>query len=754
MSNLEIKARELIITPKKESRKAFLDTFIFEPENIEEQNLGNLYIIGEITDISSNSEYLINLLVATIKKEYYSNTGRTPMESLEASLAKTNEMLADFAEQGNIEWIGKLHITIAVFKNGVLYFSQTGVSKALLVRGKNIIDIGQDLVSDPKPHPLKTFSNIASGQIDKGDKLILATSKFLKNIAKDRIASIVESNPNNVVEGLAEELGERNSIAAIILDSRDRKASQFEFKKMSEEELSDESQYSVKYTGENDRMGKVINELNLAEKDIPVSRKIRAAAKAIRFIASNTKKFLLTAYSLVKKYSLLLYAYLKPRLIMLGSGALEKSKNLARGAGERIKPSSNPAISSADPASVNMAALDGVKISSNISGRLSGIMPAYSQNIPLRNKIITAIILIAVIAISYNAVAYKKGKQEEKSNQYYTSLFEAAKNSEKEAEIAQMYQEDAKARDLIREALANIEKLSSSGYVTDETESLKKKILAGLDKLELTTRLEDPLKLVDFALNSQNIKTDGIVWSSKKLYAFNSANNGIYTYDFAKKTSEILAVNSQEAGHIKMARPVGNKIIFLTDSPGIAVYEPGKSEIENVPIKFAESEKEIADLGTFQSTSNLYLLAKGDNEIYKHRLVVSGYAKGEKWIKNSGETNIQNPISLAIDGSIYLLQNDGNDTILLFNKGVKKEFASPSLLVPLKKASKIMTSETMDNLYILDPENKRVVVMAKNGKLIGQFVSDKFDNLIDLAVNPNEKEIYVLNKTSVYEINL
>ncbi len=76
MSNLEIKALEFIIAPKNEKQKAFLDTFIFEPENMDEQNLGSLYIIGEITDISANSEYLINLLVATIKKEYYFNTAR------------------------------------------------------------------------------------------------------------------------------------------------------------------------------------------------------------------------------------------------------------------------------------------------------------------------------------------------------------------------------------------------------------------------------------------------------------------------------------------------------------------------------------------------------------------------------------------------------------------------------------------------------------------------------------------------------
>lgn len=744
MSNLEIKALELIITPKREGKKAFLDTFIFEPENIEEQSLGNLYIIGEVTDISSNSEYLINLLVATIKKEYYSNTNRSPMESLESSLTKTNEMLADFAEHGNIEWIGNLHITIAVFKNSVFYFSQAGLSKALLVRGKNIIDIGQDLVSDLKPHPLKTFSNIASGQIDKDDKLILTTSKFLKHISEERISDIIASDPENIIEQFESALGEKNNVAAIFLEVKPKNALSFGLKKIGEDRLNDEGQYSLKYDGKKDRLSEVIDELNLAEKDIPASEKIRTAAKAARFVAENAKKLLLAAWSLAKKYSLESYAALKPKVIALSNNARAKAKDLVRAAGGKLKSSSFSA-----------------KILNNFenlgkmaAAKISTITPDYIKNIPLKNRVIAAVLLVAVVTISYGAIVYRKAAQEKKNVQYYSSLLDAAQNAEKEAEIAQMYQDGNKTRDLIRLAMTNIEKLSKSGYFISETADLNKKTIEQLDKLESIVRLENPSALVDFAANSQNIKTDGIVWLSNKLYSFNSANNAIYTYDFTDKTSKILAVNSQNAGHIKIGKPVDNKIIFLTDSPGIAMYDPKKSEIANMPIKLDPAENEILDIANYQSASNLYLLSKNNNEIYKHLLTAGGYAKGAKWTSDATGSNIQDPVSMAIDGNIYLLQDNADGAVLKLNKGAKKDFSTPDLLVPLKKAAKILTSETMKNIYILDPENKRVVVITKNGKLLKQFTSDKFDNLIDLAVSANEKGIYLLNKTSVFEMKL
>lgn len=770
MSNLEIKAAELIAAHKNSNSKEFLDTFIFEPENIEEQNLGSLYIIGEITETSPNSEYLINLLVATIKKEYYANTSRSPITSLEAALNKTNETLADFAEQGNISWIGNINIIIAALKDGMLYFSQTGRSKAFLIRDKSIINIGQDLVSDLKPHPLKTFSNIANGQIDINDELILATSRFTENMEENEVKKIFSENPNNIIEQFENRLkGSGTALIFIKAEEKSKSSSAINIRKILAKNSHAEKidgktgsgnvwKYSQNHPSQKNRLDDIIGELNAAERETEISQKIKFIARAIRFAARIGEKALRFSFNWTKKTSIALYNLLKPKIIAaareFGRGMNEMSAIAVR----KIKMILSKQESPVENSNKQFAGMEAGNIQqaekpqNKIETALSAIMPDQIKNISAkRKKTIAGVALLALI-LAITAAGWMNKKKDNEKKIYYANILEMAGKSEIAAESSLIYENKDEAAKLIRETFAGAEQLISAGYFTEQAQELKKKAIGQMDKIDRVTRIESPAKLVDFAANSQSIKTNGIVWSEKNLYAFNSANNALYKYDFTQKTGQIVAVNSENMGHLKIAKPFGAKIIFLTDSPGAAIFDPAKSELKNIPIKLNQNEADIADIDTFGS--NLYVLAKNDANIYKHILTAGGYAKGEKWLLSGAEKEIKNPASISIDGDVYLLQNaDSGAAALKFAKGIKKELSFPSLLIPLKNAAKIIAAN-VKNIYILDPENKRVAVVAKNGKTSRQFTSDKFDNLIDFAVNPNEKSLYLLNGTTVYEVAL
>lgn len=763
MSNIEIKTIELTIAPKNEKSRAFLDTCVFEPENIEEQNLGNLYITGEITKTSSNSEYLINLLVSTIRKEYYSNTGRSPIESLEQSLSKTNEVLADFAEQGNIGWIGNLHIIIAVLKNDTLYFSQTGEAQTFLLRDQNVINIGQDLVSDPKPHPLKTFSNIASGEISENDKIILATSEF-KNIATEtKIRKIFSEGADEYFEEKIESNLGKNINAALIFLEAVKKASSsgINFIKIptkpnlenlgirprQELDLRETQKFSPKFPGDRDRVEEVINEINSQELEIPVSQKVKKAAKTARFIVENIKKIIIALCALARKAAIFIYSFLKPRISALTKYLFIKSKNFAEKAAIKIK-------------SVSAFAAIIEKAGNAISAakkKIDGITPRYIKNISFRNKMIIASALIIVAAAAFSASLYNEKKKEENNIRVFSALLETAKKAQKDAEIAEaneIYEGKDKTVGLVRTALSVSEKIIQSGYFTSEAQAIKESALKQMDKIEGIARMNDISEIYNFAAHSKNIRADGVVWLVKKLYSFNSENNAIYKYDLVKKTGEIMAVNSKDIGHLKIAKTAGNDMLFLTDSPGAASYEPSKSDIKKLLIEFAKEENDIADISFYKQNSSLYALNKSNNEIYKHRSIAAGFANGEKWLKEPEGSPLANPVSLAIDGDIYVLQNNSANPIIKLTGGLKKEFSVPDFFIPLNEAVKIVTEVGAKNLYILDPKNKRVVVIAKTGNAAKQFISEKFDNLTDMAISPAEKEIYLLNGTSVYEIDL
>lgn len=766
MSNIEIKTVELTIAPKNEKSRAFLDTCVFEPENIEEQNLGNLYITGEITKISSNSEYLINLLVSTIRKEYYFNTGRSPIESLEQSLSKTNEVLADFAEQGNIEWIGNLHIVIAVLKNDTLYFSQTGLAQTFLLRDQDVINIGQDLVSDPKPHPLKTFSNIASGQISENDKIVLATSEF-KNIATEaKIRKIFSEGVNEYFEEKIDSNLGKNINAAIIFLEAVKKASSsginfikiptrpnlenlgIKPKQSSRElDLRETQKFTPKFPGGQDRVDEVISELNSQELEIPVSQKIKKAAKAVKFFVENFKKIIIAICAIIRKIIIFAYLSLKPKISALINYLLRKSDDFAEKAAIKIR-------------SVSVFAIIIEKTENAINAakkKINGIIPQFIKNISFRNKIIITAALVIMAAAVFSASLYNEKRKEENNARLYSSLLETAQKAEKDAEIAEaneIYQGKDKTIGFIRIALSTCEKIIQSGYFVNEARTIKESALKQMDKVEGIARMNDISEIYNFAAHSKNIRADGLVLLSKKLYSFNSDNNAIYKYDLAQKTGEIMAVNSKDIGHLKIAKIANSGIIFFTDLPGAASYESSKSDIKKLSIKFAENESDIADIAVYKQNSALYAISKNDNEIYKHVSIAAGFAAGVKWLKEPEGSPLANPVSLAIDGDIYVLQNNSANPILKLTKGLKNEFPAPDLFIPLNEAVKIATEIGAKNLYILDPKNKRVVVIAKTGKVVKQFISEKFDNLTDIAIGPAEKEIYLLNGASVYEIAL
>jgi len=189
-----IKTEEILIKSGRRAQGGIGEIFIYEPENIEESALGNLYLVAELQD-GKDSSHLINLLSSLIKREYYSLPHRGPLASLEASLKKANLTLSEFADQGNLDWIGKLHFLCAVLnKEKDLFLTQTGETRALLCREGNLADITKKTVPPPqKPHPAKTFQSVVSGQVEPTDKLYFLTPGFFNFIDESGFEQILTS---------------------------------------------------------------------------------------------------------------------------------------------------------------------------------------------------------------------------------------------------------------------------------------------------------------------------------------------------------------------------------------------------------------------------------------------------------------------------------------------------------------------------------------------------------------------------------
>lgn len=179
---------ELHFNPKNKEDKVF-DSFVYEPENIYEKKLGNLYMAGELTKFLPQNSRFLNSLALTIKKEYY-GTGlkKSPEMSLQDALKRGNEFLDNEVKRGNVSWLGNLNFAILNFSSQdfLLNFTKAGNIKILLIRDSELLDISQNLeLQEAAPFPLKVFENTASGRLTQDDKIIILTQDVFSALSQD-----------------------------------------------------------------------------------------------------------------------------------------------------------------------------------------------------------------------------------------------------------------------------------------------------------------------------------------------------------------------------------------------------------------------------------------------------------------------------------------------------------------------------------------------------------------------------------------
>ena len=238
-SNLRLYFREIVYHNPSTKKSSVCGVFSHEAMTAEEMQLGSLYLVGKISNIPAkkhkNFDFLLNLLASAIKRDFYVNTKKNAIEAMESALQGANIYLADFTKRGHEEWIGNLDFTCLVFLQNNIYVGQTGNMLVYLLRQDTMTNIAKKFSVPQKNEPIKTFSNIASGILEEGDKLIIATDDILNIASQQKIKEMnIDSDSEEFYEFLRENLENQNktrknkdapkekpinSLACLILDA-------------------------------------------------------------------------------------------------------------------------------------------------------------------------------------------------------------------------------------------------------------------------------------------------------------------------------------------------------------------------------------------------------------------------------------------------------------------------------------------------------------------------------------------------------
>ncbi len=178
--------------------------------------LGDILAVIEVLAPIKEANEVSNLILETATRTYYldpENETDTVIDRFEDTIKAINEELAVYATAGHGSWIGKVSAILAVMVGNEVHLTQTGSAQAFLYRGKQSSCITTGLASKEPHRPSKTFANMASGRLEIGDRLFLATPALLHHFSSEELADTISQNtPTTAIDKLRVGLGPGESL--------------------------------------------------------------------------------------------------------------------------------------------------------------------------------------------------------------------------------------------------------------------------------------------------------------------------------------------------------------------------------------------------------------------------------------------------------------------------------------------------------------------------------------------------------------
>ncbi len=362
-----------------------------------------------------------------------------------------------------------------------------------------------------------------------------------------------------------------------------------------------------------------------------------------------------------------------------------------------------------------------------------------------RGRAVMAVILILIIA-SGVGIKVKAAKDAQK-NAAFNQVLQQAKDDFNSAKgLSTLNPTDAKT------------KLDSAKDKADKALSLKPKDAEALDLkkqideqsgsiLQQSNASQFPVFL-DLNLVKKNFRAEQMSLSGSNLLLLDAGVRTLVVVDLTKKSNQILA-GSEQLGEAAFASVNGGLAFVYGRDKGVLRVDVTNQKVVTVAKKDSDWGG-IKDIYGF--ASNIYLLDSGKNQIWKYLPTSDGYSDKREYFSKNTKADLGSVLRMQIESSVYLLKSGGE--ILRFTRGDKDNFGLEGLDKPVKDPKSIFTSSEADNLYVLDSGNSRLLILTKTGKYKGQITGEKFKTASDLVVDEKGKKVYLLDGSSIYQIDL
>lgn len=273
-------------------------------------------------------------------------------------------------------------------------------------------------------------------------------------------------------------------------------------------------------------------------------------------------------------------------------------------------------------------------------------------------------------------------------------------------------------------------------------------LLADIEEKQLqveNAKKVEPQLLADLGVKNDNIEAEGLLDLKGSLFVYDLKQVYKTVRNIVEKGIPLSEKETLLAGSVRADQ---NNLLFLTDTPRIIEYREG---IITPMSTDDESWKKGIDIETYGRYA--YVLDPVENQIWKYERRRANYSSAAAY--NQG-ADLSRAVSMTIDGSIYIVSDDG--TLQKLFRGTRADYEFRDLpSVPFSgKNLKIYTTSELDFLYVLDPDNARILVFVK-GERFASYKKQILFNLPDardFVIDESGQKVNVLTKDKIYEFSL
>lgn len=230
----------------------------------------------------------------------------------------------------------------------------------------------------------------------------------------------------------------------------------------------------------------------------------------------------------------------------------------------------------------------------------------------------------------------------------------------------------------------------------------------------------------------------------------------IFAIDAQKQTAILLNTQTKQVS-IKIDPIFATaKSAAVIPSEGIAVLSTGIYFIpfntnEMTPkliIASGDSNRDATLVGAFGTY--IYVLNPAKRALYRYAKQKDSYSSPIGWLQDPLGVPYEKISTLFVDGAVWFGSSSGEAK--KFMSGKSNPFVVSGLEPPFSSQIYLTTTEASLDLYVLEPAQKRVVVLSKEGSVRTQIFSPSLAAAQALFASTKDNTLFIINGSLVYTL--